>query len=134
MSHEAESPGSRSGYLGTSVTHYDGELSGIAQALKEAREVSMLAKTSYLGTEEAGQASRDLPHHALGLRPGFWRNSAGELAKTPAWPGPRVTEGSRAGRLNKEASILGHEAERSRKRRNKRGIEWSGSSVRCLSS
>ena len=30
-------------YLGTRATHYDGEPSGIAQALEEAREVSMLA-------------------------------------------------------------------------------------------
>ena len=29
--------------IGTRATHYDGELSGIAQALEELREVSMLA-------------------------------------------------------------------------------------------
>ena len=36
-----EKTGSR--YLGTRATHYDGELSGIAQALEESREVNLLA-------------------------------------------------------------------------------------------
>ena len=57
-------------YLGIKATHYDGELSGIAQALKEVREVNML--TILTDSKPAISALRKLdrgtPHHGLRSR------------------------------------------------------------------
>ena len=73
-------------YLGIKAIHYDGELSGIAQALEEAREVNML--TILTDSEPAISNLRKLdqgtapPRSEIEARVLVLKNSVGELTMT----------------------------------------------------
>ena len=106
-------------YLGTRATHYDGELSGIAQALEESREVSMLAiltdskpAISTIRKLDTGTAPPRSEIEARILRE-LCRRTEQQDDTGVAWvKGHKGIEGNEeADKLCREASILGHESE-----------------------
>ena len=106
-------------YLGTRATHHDGELSGIAQALEESREVNLLAILT--DSKLAISTIRKLNSGEAPPRSEIEARISGELCKRSqnnldtglAWvKGHKGIEGNeKADQLCREAAILGHESE-----------------------
>ena len=105
-------------YLGTRATHYDGELSGIAQALEDSREVQMLAiltdskpAISTIKKLDTGTAPPRSEIEARILKELCRRTGDQDTCVT--WvKGHKGIEGNeKADSLCRIASILGHESE-----------------------
>ena len=107
-------------YLGTRATHYDGELSGIAQALEVSREVSMLAvltdskpAISKIKKLDSGAAPPRSKIEARILNELCRRSQdhlyTGSLAWVKGHKG--IERNEKADKLCREALILGHESE-----------------------
>ena len=106
-------------YLGTRATHYDGELSGIAQALGESREVNMLViltdskpAISTIKKLDSGTAPPRSEIEAQILNE-LCRRSQNQLDTGLTWvKGHKGIEGNeKADKLCRETSILGHVSE-----------------------
>ena len=105
-------------YLGTRATHYDGELSGIAQALEDSREIQMLAILT--DSKPAISTIKKLDTGVAPPRSEIEARITKELCRRSgnqdtcvAWvKGHKGIEGNEeADKLCREASILGHESE-----------------------